>query len=160
MGTWDLKPFTKLTHTPIQRMKPINFVYSSVIGVIIHNILTLHGAPQLSFGGGGSTSTTDNTDDSDQKTISDASSQGSGQLQTDNKIFFGNNNNNLNNILLGAAVGAGESSQVRPSLMVLTTINATVMDPIGREDKFSCSKIKIKVKYKDDGDKKIFGLLR
>merc|ERR1719410_1377721 len=83
-------------------MKPINFVYTGVIGVIIHyNILELHGAPQLSFGDGGTTG-----DDSDQKTITDGQ-DGSGQLQTDNKIFFGNNNNNLNNILLGAAVGVG-----------------------------------------------------
>merc|ERR1712029_996100 len=131
MGTWDLKPFTKLTHTPIQRMKPINFVYSSVIGVIIHNILTLHGAPQLSFGGGGSTSTTDNTDDSDQKTISDGASQGSGQLQTDNKIFFGNINNNQCN--------CNGPNRKRRQIQLQQDQDQSQVD-------------------KDDGDKKIFGL--
>merc|ERR1711963_887542 len=117
MGTSHLKPFTKLTPTYIQRMKPINFVYSGVIGVIIHNILTLHGAPQLSFGGGGMSSTTDNTDDSDQKTISDGASQGSGQLQTDNKIFLATTTTISTTFYLELLWGQGESWRVKPSLM-------------------------------------------
>merc|ERR1711862_477026 len=156
MGTSHLKPFTKLTHTHIQRMKPINFVYSSVIGVIIHNILTLHGAPQLSFGGGGSTSTTDNTD-SDQKTISDGASQGSGQLQTDNKIFFGNNNNNLNNILLGAAVGAGGVLAGQAIINGFNNNQCNCNGPNRKRRQIQLQQDQDQSQVdKDDGDKKIF----
>merc|ERR1712025_1378775 len=158
MGS-HLKPFTKLTHTHIQRMKPINFVYSSVIGVIIHNILTLHGAPQLSFGGGG-TSTTDNTDDSDQKTISDGASQGSGQSQTDNKIFFGNSNNNLNNILLGAAVGAGGGLAGQAIIDGVNNNQCNCNGPNRKRSQIQLQQDDQDQSQvdKDDGDKKIFGL--
>merc|ERR1719379_3396002 len=93
------------------------------------------------------------------KTISDASSQGSGQLQTDNKIFFGNNNNNLNNILLGAAVGAGG---VLAGQAIINGVNNNQCNCNGpnrkrRQIQLQQDQDQSQVD-KDDGDKKIFGL--
>merc|ERR1712165_574804 len=80
-----------------------NMKVCQVLSGLSLSLLTLHlqAAPQTNFGDRGNNNNNNNNNNHEQQ----EQVVGSSEEDVDNKIFFGNSN--LNNILLGAAVGAG-----------------------------------------------------
>merc|ERR1712062_430989 len=110
-----------------------NMKVCQVLSGLSLSLLTLHlqAAPQTNFGGRGN----NNNNNREQQE----------QEDVDNKIFFGNSN--LNNILLGAAVGAGGA------FLTQEIINGQN----NNEEQCNCAPAR-KKRQVQGGDTKIFGL--
>merc|ERR1719278_585149 len=108
------------------------------------SLLTLHlqAAPQTNFGDRGNSNTNNNQQQQQQL-------EGGSEEDVDNKIFFGNSN--LNNILLGAALGAGGA-----------LVTQEILNGQNNNEQCNCGPARKKRQVQDQdqaGDQKMFGLL-